>query len=224
LKGLVVVFTPLIAVCRLLTRTISNRQTYHAVSGDELIILAKLGHRAGTLDADEAHAIQNILSLKRKTAKEVMTPRTVVFSLNEDQTVKEALGTGPVWRYSRVPVYADDFEDIVGIVLRGEALESLAEGRLDTRLSELMRPVHFVLETASLDRILEMFLERRQHLFVVVDEYGGFSGILTLEDVLEEILGKEIVDELDQVTDMRALARKRRKEVLKDGEDGPAGE
>lgn len=219
LRALVVVFAPLIAICRLLTRTIAHGRAYHEVSGDELIMLAKLGHRAGTLDADEAQVIQNMLSLKTKTAKEVMTPRIVVFSLNEGQTVKDALGKGPVWRYSRVPVYADDFEDIVGIVLRGEALESLSKGRAETLLSELMRPVHFVLETNTLDRILKMFLERRQHLFVVIDEYGGVSGILTLEDVLEEILGEEIVDELDQVTDMRELARKRRRDVLKNGEN-----
>lgn len=215
LKILVVILAPLIAVSRLLTRAIARSRSDHAVSGDELIVLAKLGHRAGTLDADEAQVVQNMLSLKTKAAKDIMTPRTVVFSLNEGLTVKEAIGEGPVWLHTRAPVYSDDAEDIVGIVLRSEALESLAEGQDDILLSDLMRPVHFVLETTPLNRILKMFLERRLHLFVVIDEYGGLSGILTLEDVLEEILGREIVDEFDEVADMRALARKRRQDVLR---------
>jgi CBS domain containing-hemolysin-like protein len=219
LKTLVVLLAPLIAICRLLTRTIARGHTDPEVSVDEMIMLAKLGRKAGTLDADEARVIQNILSLKTKIAKQVMTPRTVVFSMHENLTVKEAVGKDTVWRHSRVPVFADDPEDIVGIVLRSEALEFLAEGRLDTVLSDLMRPVHFVVETTPLDRTLEMFLEQRRHMFVVLDEYSGFAGILTLEDVLEEILGQEIVDEKDRVTDMRALARKRRRDVLKgDGE------
>lgn len=211
LRALIFVFTPIIAVCRMLTRAVARGHAYQEVSGEELIVLAKLGRRAGTIDADEARVIQNILSLKDKQAKDVMTPRTVVFSLHEDLTVKEAFGKSPVWQYSRVPIYAVDSEDIVGVVLRGEALGFLSDSRENARLSDLMRPVHFVPDNTSLDRILENFLEQRQHMFIVIDEYGGVAGILTLEDVLEEILGKEIVDELDQVTDMRELARKRRK-------------
>jgi CBS domain containing-hemolysin-like protein len=219
LKVLIVVFAPLIAVCRLVTRIIPRGPSAHTVSGDEIITLARLGHRTGTLEADEARMIQNMLSLKSGTAKEVMTPRPVVYTLNENQTVKEALKPDSIWNHSRVPVYAEDAEDIVGILLRGEALEAMVKGDEQAPLSRLIRPVHFVLESSKLNRILKMFLEKRQHLFVVIDEYGGFSGILTLEDVLEKILGKEIVDERDEVENMRALAHERRRKVLRgDGE------
>lgn len=212
LQVLVFVFWPLIAVCRLLTGAVA-RGGSQPVSEEELISLARLGQRDGSIESDEALVIQNILSLKSRTVKDVMTPRTVVFSLSEEQTVQEALSS--VWKHSRVPVYASGLEDIVGIVLRSEALEALSQGRGHQTLSKMMRPVHFVVDSATLDSILGMFLERREHMFAVIEEYGELAGVLTLEDVLEEILGREIVDELDQVTDMRELARRRRQETLR---------
>ncbi len=210
LQILVWVFAPLIGLCRLATRIVPRKDDQNDVSSDDILSLARLGARTGGIEADEARVIQNILSLKSKTAREIMTPRTVVFALAEDMTVGEARGQSGTWAHSRIPVYAEDFEDIVGIVMRRDILAALAQDREDVTLSTLMRPVHFVVESSALDGILDAFLEQRQHLFIVIDEYSGLAGVLTLEDVLEEILGKEIVDELDQVEDMRELARRRR--------------
>jgi len=210
---LVWIFTPFIILCRLATRLVAKEQKEQDISDEELISLARLGRKSGSIDPTEAGVIQNILSLKSKTAADVMTPRTVVFSLSEDLTVEEASGQKGIWAHSRIPIYSEDFEDIVGIVLRREILAALTSNRGNHKLSELMRPVNFVAETHTLERILQMFLEQRQHLFIVIDEYSGLSGVLTLEDVLEEILGKEIVDESDQVTDMRELARRRRQQT-----------
>ena len=179
--------------------------------------MARLGQRTGAIDRDESRIMQNILSLKRKTVRDVMTPRTVVFALNADLTVDQAQNETGIWTHSRIPVYDNEFEDIVGVVLRRDAFKAHAEDQGSTVLTNLMRPVHFVAESFTLDRVLKTFLERRQHLFAVIDEYGGLAGIVTLEDVLEEILGREIVDEFDPVTDMRELARRRRRQVL-DGE------
>ena len=216
LLALVWIFTPLVAVLRIFTRMISRGETDDATSPDELISMARAGHRAGVIEADEARVIQNILSLKSKSARDVMTPRTVVFGLSDQLSVDEAHEESGIWEHSRVPVYDKEFEDIVGIVIRRDALSARAEGRGNVKLSELMRPVHFVSESMTLDRILKIFLERRQHLFIVIDEFGGLAGILTLEDVLEEILGREIIDEFDQVTDMRELARRRRQQTLQE--------
>ena len=216
LQLLVWIFTPFIVLSRLATRLVAKEQKEQDISDEELISLARLGRRSGALDPTEARVIQNILSLKSKTAHEVMTPRTVVFSLKDDLTVEEARNQRGIWSHSRIPVYEKDFEDIVGIVLRRDILAALTNDRGHRKLSDLMRPVHFVAESHSLDRILQMFLDRRQHLFTVIDEYGGLAGVLTLEDVLEEILGSEIVDESDRVDDLRELARRRRRQTLDD--------
>ena len=212
LQGLVWVLYPLVEVCRLVTRAFSSGTTQE-VSEEEIAVMARMGRRTGAIQPDEARVMQNILSLKRKTVKDVMTPRTVVFALSADLSVAEAQQEAGGWPHSRAPVYEKDFEDVIGVVMRRDVFNALTGGRGHIRISDLMHPVHFVAETVSLDRILEMFLERRQHLFAVIDEYGGLAGILTLEDVLEEILGREIVDESDTVTDMRELARRRRRQV-----------
>jgi CBS domain containing-hemolysin-like protein len=116
--------------------------------------------------------------------------------------------------FSRIPVYGKDPEDVVGIVRRTVVLTAIASDQWEVTLETLMEPVHFVIRTTSAGRLLRMFLERRQHMFAVINEYGGISGVVTLEDVIEEILGQEIVDESDQVVDMRELARQRRKQIL----------
>ena len=136
-------------------------------------------------------------------------------------TVAEARDQQPTWPHSRIPVYDDDPEDIVGVVYRRQVLEALADDRDDLKISDIMRPVRFVLETITLDSLLVKFLGSRVHLCVVLDEYGGVAGVVTLEDVLEEILGSEIVDETDQVVDMRELARQQRDELTRrrDGDD-----
>ena len=208
------VFAPLVELSRLVTRVFSKERTGDEITKEEILAMARLGRRSGTIDPNEARIMENILELKGRSVREAMTPRNVLFALNADLTVKQAQEETGIWAYSRVPVYAEDFEDIVGIVLRRDALNALAEGRESVKLSELMKPVHFVAEAFSLDQVLQMFLNRRQHLFTVIDEYGGLSGIVTLEDVLEEILGREIVDEFDTVTDMQDLARARRRQVL----------
>jgi CBS domain containing-hemolysin-like protein len=211
LHVLVILFTPIIALCRLLTKLVAGEHPSHQVSVEEIITLARLGTHSGEIDADEALVIQNILSLENKTARDVMTPRTVVFSMKASLTVKEARQVKGFLDHSRIPVYDKDVDDVVGLVHGSDVLHALADDHAGVPLERLMKPVHFVLESMTLDRLLQMFLERKQHLFVVVDEFGGLSGVVTLEDVLEAILGKEIVDEFDQVTDMRELAHRRRR-------------
>jgi len=207
LQIMVWVFTPMIWLCQLTTRVVSKGNMEQPISEKDLVIMARMGQRTGTIQAKEAHSIQNILSLKSRTVRDVMTPRTVIFALSKHLTVAETYKEMDLWTHSRVPIYANDSEDIVGVLLRQEVVKAIAEHRYEIRLSELMQPVHFVLDFFSLDRVLEMFLKRRQHLFVAINEYGDLKGVVTLEDVLEEILGREIVDEGDQVINMRKMAR-----------------
>ena len=200
---------PLIWLCQFVTRLISHGKVEHVVSSEELIALAHMGRHAGTIGVEESNVIQNILLLKEKTVQQIMTPRTVIYLLEAQQKVGEVLQIG-VPPYSRIPIVDKDAEDVVGIVHRRDILSSAAEDREDTPIQSLSRGAHFVVETLTLDRVLPMFLELRQHLFVVIDEYSGLAGVVTLEDVLEEIIGQEIVDEDDEVVDLRELARRRR--------------
>ncbi|SPD73228.1 conserved membrane hypothetical protein [uncultured Desulfobacterium sp.] len=214
LSALVMLMTPVIWLSSLVTRMIAREKAEEVVTAEEIKVMARLGLRTGGIKPYQEQIIDRILTLHNKKAKDVMTPRTVVFSLSEHLTLEEASQKAESWEHSRFPVYDEDMEDVVGIVLTKEVLVALSKGKDDMQLTELMRPVHFVVETATLNRVLTEFLESREHLFVVLDEYGGLSGLITLEDILEEILGREIVDESDVVEDKRALARQRRKRII----------
>jgi CBS domain containing-hemolysin-like protein len=156
--------------------------------------------------------IANILQLQNITARQVMTPRTVTFSLSENLTVAEAREMKNQWnQHSRAPVYDKDPDDVVGIVLRKDVFLDDSGEQSNLRLTDLIHPVHFVPETAPLNRLLVDFFERRQHLFVVVDEYGSVTGVISMEDIIEEIVGREIIDESDKAGDLRELARRKRK-------------
>jgi CBS domain containing-hemolysin-like protein len=141
--------------------------------------MVNLSRRSGGITMHQETAIENVLTLQRKTAKEVMTPRTVIFSLPVDLTLEQARDASEKWEHSRFPVYGRDPEDVVGVVLAKELFMALCAGRRDMKISELLRPVHFVVETAPLNLVLMDFLERREHMFIVIDEYGGLSGLIT---------------------------------------------
>ncbi len=213
LKWLVVLMTPAIWLSSLVTRLIARDRTEESVSAEELRVMARLSLRTGGIKPYQEKIIERILTLQNKRVKDVMTPRTVVFSLSEHLTLEEASKKIEKWEHSRFPVYDEDMEDVVGVVLTKELFIALSQGKKGLHLTELMRDVHFVVETATLNSVLRDFLESRQHLFVVLDEYGGLSGLISLEDILEEILGREIVDESDMVTDKRVLARQRRRRL-----------
>jgi CBS domain containing-hemolysin-like protein len=198
----------------LVTGFLAPKKKGGRISPQEIISLARLGRREGAIEFMEEKIIENILVLDEKKASDIMTPRTVIFSLSAEFTLEEARKEAGAWHHSRVPVYKDDPEDIVGFVMRRDVYNAIADGQKGKHLSELMRPIHFVPETARADVLFKDFLEKRQHQFVVIDEYGGVAGLVTLEDVLEEIIGREIVDEFDPAIDMAELARKRRKQVV----------
>ncbi len=210
LQMLVLGFAPVIWLSRLVTRLVAAGREADRVSDEELLLMVRRGLSSGDLKQHEADVISNVLALEAKTAGEIMTPRTVLFTLPTTTRLADAAAHEELLSHSRVPVFDDDPDDIVGIVHRRDILRAAAKDEFDTSLDQLMHPVHFVVDTHKLDHLLRSFLEQRQHLMVVTDEFGSVTGIVTLEDVLEEILGREIVDEFDQVADLRAFARLQR--------------
>ncbi len=218
IQALVVLLAPAIWVSRSVTRLLSRPDT--PVTDEDLMVLVRLGARTGHFKEHEARMIKNILALEGRNVSDVMTPRTVLFALPAQDTVGEVRDQPGLQSFSRIPVYGKDGDDIVGVVHRRDILTAIGDDRFDQRLEDLMSPVDFVLESTSLDVLLTRFLGRRRHLVVALDEYGGLAGVVTLEDVLEEILGKEIVDEFDQVSDLREVARMRREVALRQRRPG----
>jgi len=215
IRFLMVLMYPFVILLESLSNWLEPAIKQDVVTKEDVIAMAEMGEDEGTIEEDESTIIENILRLDNVTAEEVMTPRTVVFALQKDMTVKEALDKYPIITFSRIPVYGRDMEDIVGLTRRYVLLKSKAEDQFDSTMEELSNPVHVVSEKDSVGTILDEFVRRREHLFIVKDEFGQFAGIITLEDAIETLLGVEIVDEMDSVVDMRKLAVSKSKEQNK---------
>jgi CBS domain containing-hemolysin-like protein len=178
---------------------------------EELDEIIETARDDGSLDTNEYNRLKNVVRFSDVRISDVMTPRTVVFSSPCSITIREAVQLPELRHYSRFPLFEEDsLDSIVGYVLTKDILWEMIQGNGDKKLRELSRDVYFIPENIDLDRALENFLERREHLFVVVDEYGGVDGLITMEDVVETLLGVEILDEMDKVSNLRALAVQRR--------------
>ncbi|MCB2181180.1 MAG: hemolysin family protein [Desulfobulbaceae bacterium] len=212
---LVKILAPIIWICQIATRLIPGSAQDNHVSAEEIQIMALLSRKSGKIDHQQEGIIKNIIDLKVKTVRQAMTPRTVTFTLDKHLTVSEAKLLTEQWnRHSRVPIYNREPNDIVGIIMRKDVFLSVVKGNENQSLAAFMKPVHFVPETASLYKVMLDFFERRQHLFCVVDEYGGMTGVISLEDIIEEIVGLEILDESDPSKTMRQLARDKGKKMM----------
>jgi len=209
LQWMIILLKPIVWLCQIMTRLIPQPENTDSISAEELQTIAALSRKSGEIGADQERVIFNILELGNKIVRDVMTPRTVTFSLDENYTVAEAMEQSThLSSHSRVPVYNNETDNVTGLIMRRDVLLAAAEQNHSTRLKALKSPVNFVAETSPLNRILIEFFDRHQHLFVVVDEYGAVTGVISMEDILEEIIGREIMDESDKTQDMRELARK----------------
>jgi len=222
LSGIIFIMKPLVWICQMLTSLLPERKSEEAISAEELQTIAHLSRQSGEIDHEEEKVISNILGLRRRTVRQIMTPRTVTFTIDANLHVGEAVAMlKQVGSHSRIPVYDGDPANITGVIMGKDILRAAAEEKDRLQLSSLTQPAHFVPESAPLKRVLLEFFERRQHLFVVVDEYGSMTGVISLEDVIEEIVGREIVDESDKTLDMRELARSRQLAAVAQGQEKP---
>jgi len=200
-------------VTKPMTRGKSNATTNEA----EIKLLARIGHEEGQIEFDEAEMIQQIFRLNDLTAFDLMTPRVAITALSAKMTLTEAQEQIIISQHSRIIVTDKSIDDVVGIVLKTELFSEIITGRGDKRVADLIRPARFVPQTLSADKLLPLFQQTRQHLAIVVDDFGGIAGVITLEDVLEVITG-EIVDETDLVVDLQAMARKQAEKFTKHNE------
>ena len=200
---------PLVKFAQGLTRLLARGRKTVTIHRDEFAALAQIGVKEGVLDEHESRMLANLFAFSELTARDIMTPRTVIFALSKERTVGDVLDEVSSAGFSRIPVFAADKDHVQGFVLKSEILLCAARSENDMTLSKLMKPITAVAETTPVRRLFELLIEDRTHVAVVVGEYGGTSGLVTLEDIVETLLGMEIVDEGDSVEDMQHHARER---------------
>ena len=202
---------PVTHLCNLLVRLIVRARPEEAESDREIVLLAEKGAREGKLTESERDLIHNALSLSSTRVGQLLTPRSVVVALEEDQTAAEVLAMHPSIRFSRMPVHDGNLDEITGIARRRDILQSIAHGHGSRTVREMKHPVTFIPEMATAASALQTLLAANQQIAAVIDEYGGFVGVISIEDIVEHLIGREIYEKDDVAVDMRALARRRQK-------------
>ena len=211
---------PLVVMSELVTRMMKGSQHGHGrVSKEEVAALARLGEEQGVFDASESRILRNLFRMGAVRTRDIMTPRTVMFALPATKPVNSVLPVGPERTddtlrtasmvFSRIPVYRGSRDDVIGYVLKDELFLTAARGHGKTPVGDMVREMMVVPDTLPVHSLFERLLNEREHMALVVDEYGGVDGVVTMEDVLETLLGLEIVDEVDTTEDMREMARRR---------------
>lgn len=215
IRVLIIITYPLVWVSELITKLFSSKEGVLSVSREEVSAMVAVASEEGVLKADESKIIQNTIKLAGISAEDVMTPNPVVLSVPEYMTVKEFFAQGEL-SYSRIPVWRDNRDCVVGYVLKSTILELLAKDSFDTEMREIVRPVLSFEEDTSLFKVWERMLEMKEHISILIDRYGCFRGIVTMEDVIETMLGREIMDEADTTPDLQMVALEKYKARLKD--------
>lgn len=199
---------PFIKMSEYLTKAFDKGPSLTGLSREEFSAMAQLSSEEGQLEDQESQFLQNLMLLKTLKVKDAMTPRVVIFSLSQNLLVEEYFHKYDKVFFSRIPVYEDDADNIIGYVFRSDLLMAQARDNGKQPLQNYIRTMVAVPETLSLNQVMDKLIQERSHIMLVVNEYGSVQGIITLEDVIETLLGLEIVDEKDKDVDMQALARK----------------
>jgi CBS domain containing-hemolysin-like protein len=228
LRVIVFISYPLVIIAKFLTQFIGKNNSKNTVSREEVVAFAQIGEAEGVLEEGEGLVISNLVNLKNVKIREIMTPRTVVLTIPETMKVNEFFKSEDFMKHSRVPIYVDNADNISGYILKFDVLAEIAEGKEKIPVSDLKRNAIVVYESFSIPVLFKMLMEAHEHIALVVDEYGVFAGVVTMEDVMETMLGQEILDENDSQADLQQTARDKWKEKSKglnfNGNDGGGDE
>lgn len=201
-------WTGILWLLQLTTKLIGGKGHGSVLSREGFLVMADMAHEEGVFLESESKVIKNLLTFKDVMAKNVMTPRTVMKTENENTTVEDFFNRNLNLRFSRIPVYSDSEDNIKGLVLKDEVFKEMALGNGSKKLSEIKRNIIIINRDLEIPKLFEQLIETKNHMALVVDEYGTVSGIVTMEDVIETLLGLEIMDESDNVSDLQIQARK----------------
>ncbi len=216
--GMIYISYPLVVMSDFITKLISKNKKAQTMEREEVAALAHLGTKEGILNENESKIINNLIKLTSIKIRNIITPRTVVISAPEEMSLAEFTKQKKYLQFSRIPVYSGRVDNVTGYVLNSDVLEKLAGDQKEYTLKEIKRPVMIYFENISIPRLFEELLLKKEHMVVIINEYGGMEGLVTLEDIIETILGLEIMDEKDIEVDMQQLAKKKweiRKKNLK---------
>jgi len=210
LRVIIFLLYPLVWFSQIITRTLKKDKSQSIFSRSEFLAMAEIGVTEGVVEQQDSEIIGNLLRMVKVRAKDIMTPRIVVRRAPETQTIKDFYKAAGELPFSRIPLFEGRVkEHISGYFLKSELLENLVEGKGDLPLNSIKRPITVAHDNLPISDLFNQFLQNREHIALVVDEYGGMAGIVTMEDVMETLLGMEITDESDNTVDMQALARKK---------------
>lgn len=215
IQGMIVITFPLVWISSIMTKMLARKKSELTISREEISALASIGTQEGIFADKENKIIQNLIKLKSLKIKDVMTPRIVVVTANEEMTLEEFLKNKEFLHFSRIPIFKENRDHITGYVFREFVFEKLAEDQFNLRLKDIKREIIYFPENMTLFDAWEEMLQKKEHISLITDEYGGMDGITTLEDIIESLLGFEIVDETDKIVDMQQYAVKRWKEKQK---------
>lgn len=201
---------PAVYITEKFSRLFTGGSKIYRITEEEILALVRLGAKQGEITHDESAMVKNIINLEEMKARDIMTPRTMIFSLDSYMTIDEAFNDIQGKGFSRIPVYEEHREKIIGYVMAQDIILAKAQGASSALVKSTIREIEFVPGSANCLTLLKKFLKNRQIIAILVDEFGGVAGLITLEDIVETILGTEIVDETDQAVDWQDEARKRK--------------
>ncbi len=207
LRWVGIILYPLVWVSTWITKGLKKNKSRSVFSRSDFSVMADIGLRDGVFEKQEGKILQSLLKFGNVEARDIMTPRTVMIAADETKPIKEFYETYPLLRFSRIPIYQEDLDHVTGFVLKHDILSSILGGKGEEPLKTISRDLMHVEETTDMPDLFNTLMEKREHIALVVDKFGGTSGIVTMEDVIETLLGLEIVDELDKTVDMQKLAR-----------------
>lgn len=197
---------PLVILSEWLGQLFSKNSEDPEVTREEILMTAEMGAEEGTLKGKESNIIKNLLMLDKIYVSDIMTPRSVFFALDDENTVEEVFAKHRPLRFSRIPVYSGSLDNITGMTYRYKIHEALSNDQHDKKIGEMVTPISSIPERMTVSQVLDFFIKEKEHIALAVDEYGIVAGLVSLEDAVETLLGVEIVDELDSVEDMRKFA------------------
>ena len=209
LKGMIYSpFYPIIILARFIAKALKKDQNQVVLSRSEFHAMAEIGVKEGIFKKEESKILLNLMVFNKIEVKSILTPRTVVFATEENISVKEFIEKNDKIRFSRIPVFQKDIENITGYVLKDDIMQYMIDKKQNEKLISLSREIKVVNEQMPIMRLFYKLIEEKEHIAMVVGEYGEMVGIVTMEDIIETLLGTEIMDEFDNVEDMQELAKR----------------